>query len=400
MNATASSGLGVSFTSSDSSKVSITGNVATLISGGTVQITANQGGNSTYDAAPAVTQNLTVIDDTLQTQTITWTQDLSSLSFGTADTNMTATATSNLPITYTVTSGSGVVQVNGTLLQIVGAGSATVTASQNGDGQWAAAPTVDKNVTVTKANQVIVRNDNNATLVNLTKDSGDFEFAPAIKSIKTGTTTNTGLAISYSSSNSNVVQVTGAGARLKMVGGGTSTITASQAGDAGYNAATSKTFTITVSEYSPYSDSLPGMILWLDANDVNGDGLAESASDFVSGATSGVVSSWADRSGSVNSLAQSDATKMPAYQVNSGVVGLSFDGSNDSLSKSIPSTLTGNPGITVLIAAKANSSGGQLMQLGSSTGTAGQVIGLTSAGAFDYNEDQSRRLQTSPLLLL
>ena len=58
------------FTSSDSSKVDITGNVATLISGGTVQITANQGGNSVYDAAPAVTQNLTVIDDTLQTQTI------------------------------------------------------------------------------------------------------------------------------------------------------------------------------------------------------------------------------------------------------------------------------------------------------------------------------------------
>ena len=161
LNATASSGLGVSFTSSDSSKVSITGNVATFISGGTVQITANQGGNSIYDAASAVTQNLTVIDDTLQTQTITWTQDLSSLSFGTADTNMTATATSNLPITYTVTSGSGVVQVNGTLLKIVGAGSATVTASQNGDGQWAAAPTVDKNVTVTKANQVIVMDDDN-----------------------------------------------------------------------------------------------------------------------------------------------------------------------------------------------------------------------------------------------
>ena len=134
--------MGVSFTSSDSYKVSITGNVATLISGGTVQITANQGGNSVYDAAPAVTQNLTVIDDTLQTQTITWTQDLSSLSFGTADMNMTATATSNLPITYTVTSGSGVVEINGTLLKIVGAGSATVTASQNGDGQWAAtAPT-------------------------------------------------------------------------------------------------------------------------------------------------------------------------------------------------------------------------------------------------------------------
>ena len=158
---------------------------------------------------------------------------------------------------------------NGTYLKILGAGTATVTATQSGDTQYSAAPPLDKNVTVSKSNQTIVRNDNNETLLNLTKDSGDFAFAPAIKSVITGTSTSTGLTISYSSSNSGVVEVTGAGA-LKMVGGGTATITASQAGDSGYNAASSKTFTVTVTEYSPYSDSLPGMILWLDANDVNG----------------------------------------------------------------------------------------------------------------------------------
>ena len=99
LSATASSGLGVSFASSDASVVSITGNVATLVAGGTVQITATQGGNSIYDAATPVTQNLTIIDDTLQTQTITWSQNLSSLSYGAADTNMTATTSSSLPIT-------------------------------------------------------------------------------------------------------------------------------------------------------------------------------------------------------------------------------------------------------------------------------------------------------------
>ena len=122
LSATASSGLGVSFASSDASVASITGNVATLVAGGTVQITASQGGNSIYDAATPVTQNLTIIDDTLQTQTITWSQNLSSLSFGAADTNMTATASSNLPITYTVTSGSSVVEVNGTMLKVLGSG--------------------------------------------------------------------------------------------------------------------------------------------------------------------------------------------------------------------------------------------------------------------------------------
>ena len=84
---------------------------------------------------------------------------------------MTATATSNLPITPLPV--VLVWLINGTFLKIVGAGSATVTASQNGDSQpGLAAPTVDKNVTVTKANQAIVRNDNNATLLNRPRTLG------------------------------------------------------------------------------------------------------------------------------------------------------------------------------------------------------------------------------------
>ena len=99
------------------------------------------------------------------------------------------------------------------------------------------------------------------------------------------------------------------------------------------------------------------MVLWLDANDVNGDGLPETVSDFVSGGSSGVVSSWADRSGSANNLAQSNVTKMPAYQVVNSKARISFDGTNDSLGKvfdssnPLPNVLTGNPGGTVLIAA-------------------------------------------------
>ena len=155
---------------------SISGNTVTLKSGGTVVITASQGGDSTYNAAPSVTQNLTIIDDTLIAQTITWSQALSSLTYGTADTNMTASASSGLPVTY-ISSDTNVVDVNGTFLRIVGAGTATVSASQNGNGQYSAAPTVDKNVTVSKANQTIVAANNATTLPNLTKDSGDFEFS-------------------------------------------------------------------------------------------------------------------------------------------------------------------------------------------------------------------------------
>ena len=63
--ATASSNLGVAFASGNSTMASISGNTVTLKSGGTVVITASQGGDSTYNAAPSVTQNLTIIDDTV-----------------------------------------------------------------------------------------------------------------------------------------------------------------------------------------------------------------------------------------------------------------------------------------------------------------------------------------------
>ena len=86
-----------------------------------------------------------------------------------------------------------------------------------------------------KANQTIVTNLGALTLPNITMDSGDFEFSPDIKSVKTGTISNTGLPLNFTSSVSNVIQVTGGGTRLKPVGGGTATITVSQAGNFGYD---------------------------------------------------------------------------------------------------------------------------------------------------------------------
>ena len=76
---------------------------------------------------------------------------------------------------------------------------------------------------------------------------------------------------------------------------------------------------MNVTEYSPYSDSIPGMTLWLDANDVNGDGLSESASDFTSVGGQTQISVWADRSGSNNSLSQALSNKQPVYDQTGGM---------------------------------------------------------------------------------
>ena len=57
----ASSGLPVSYTSSNTAVATISGNTVTLAGGvGSTTITANQSGNANYNAAPQVTQTLTV----------------------------------------------------------------------------------------------------------------------------------------------------------------------------------------------------------------------------------------------------------------------------------------------------------------------------------------------------
>ena len=131
MSASASSGLAVSFTSSDSTVASVNGSSLELHKGGSITITASQGGDDNFSAAAVVTQPLTVIDDTQQAQTITWNQTLGSRAFGLADLNLTAAANSNLPIRYLssdatiaqIVNGSGVADANGTFLEVVGAGS-------------------------------------------------------------------------------------------------------------------------------------------------------------------------------------------------------------------------------------------------------------------------------------
>jgi uncharacterized repeat protein (TIGR02543 family) len=60
LTATASSGLTVSYTSSNTSVATIVGNTVTIVGVGTTTITATQSGNSNFNAASDVTQTLTV----------------------------------------------------------------------------------------------------------------------------------------------------------------------------------------------------------------------------------------------------------------------------------------------------------------------------------------------------
>jgi hypothetical protein len=60
LNATASSGLTVTYASSNTAVATVSGNTVTIVGAGSTTITASQEGNSNYTAAIAATQTLTV----------------------------------------------------------------------------------------------------------------------------------------------------------------------------------------------------------------------------------------------------------------------------------------------------------------------------------------------------
>ena len=93
---------------------------------------------------------------------------------------------------------------------------------------------------IVKQNQTITFNPLPA------KSVGDADFSP-------GATSSSGLTVSYTSSNLSVATIVNG--NIRIVGAGVTTITASQAGDAYYNAATSVNQTLTVTAPVNYSYS-------------------------------------------------------------------------------------------------------------------------------------------------
>ncbi len=150
ISATASSGLPVSFLSITPAVCTVNGSQVTLLAAGTCTIEADQGGNGAYAGAPAVQQSFTVTAAGLAAQTITF-GALANQTLGAAPFNISATATSGLPVSFASLTTS-VCTVNATQVTLVAAGTCTIQATQAGDGAtWAAATPVNQSFTVTAA---------------------------------------------------------------------------------------------------------------------------------------------------------------------------------------------------------------------------------------------------------
>lgn len=233
MNAIASSGLPVSYSSSNTSVVIISGNKLIIKGVGTSTITASQGGDSSYNAAVSQTQTQTIIK---ADQTITFNELVDQVYVLNKEITLTATSSSGLDVSYS-SSNESVAVISGDKLIIKGVGSAVITASQGGDSNYNAASNIEQTQTVNpalgggtpKQNQTI-------TFDPLPDQEYSLDSEITLTAIA-----SSGLTVSYSSSNTSVVIISGD--KLIIKGVGTSTITASQAGDGSYNAAVSQTQT-------------------------------------------------------------------------------------------------------------------------------------------------------------
>lgn len=221
-SATATSGLGVTFTSQTTSVCTVSGSTVTVLAVGDCTVAADQPGDASYAAAPTVTRTFHVAK---ADQAITFGQPADSLlSDGTV--TVSGSADSGQPVAFSTATPS-VCTVSGTTVTLLAAGTCTVHADAAGDADFNPAPTVVRSFAVQAAPGVPVAQT--ITFPALA-DQGRFDGTQTAAA-----TADSGLVVSYTSQTPGVCSVSGATVTVLAVGD--CTIAADQAGDSAYAAA-------------------------------------------------------------------------------------------------------------------------------------------------------------------
>ena len=219
LEASATSGLRVTFTASGDCTVS--GSTVHILSAGKCWVTAHQPGDERFNAAPDVEQRFT-IEKASQTITGVAPQAKTYLD---PDFLLNLTASSGLPIVFVE---SGDCTVSGSTVHILCAGICTLTAHQPGDSNFTAAPIVDLQFPIAKADQRI----------SFGKFSNPVHGERDLPLVARATS---GLPVSISARGSCLI----VGSSVHVVPGNC-TLTAQQFGNANFNAAPPVTQTFTI----------------------------------------------------------------------------------------------------------------------------------------------------------
>lgn len=218
LTATATSGLPVSYISSNTSVATISGSTVTIVSDGSTDITASQSGDASFAQAEEVTRVLVVTDPNKASQTINF-PEITGKTFGDSAFELTATSSSQLAVSYTALTEN--VSVNGAEVTILAAGQASIRAEQNGNASFSAASPVTRSFEIAKATQTIT--------VEAIDDKGVNS-----RSFEVVATTDSNLALEYTITGPATLN----GKNISLNGTtGTVTVTVSQAGNDNFNSA-------------------------------------------------------------------------------------------------------------------------------------------------------------------
>jgi hypothetical protein len=215
---------------------SVSGSTVSFAASGTCVVRANQSGNASYQAAPQVQQSFTVVP-VPSAQTITFTSSTpgSAVYLG-PNYNVTATASSGLPVSFTV---SGTCTLSGSSAVVMaGAGTCTVYANQSGSSAYLAAPQVQQTFAIAKGSQTITFPDPG----HFDKNDPPFPLSA---------TSTSGLAVTYTVDPSSASICSVSGNMVTPYERGDCVVHANQAGNANYLAASQVTYTIRIKNHTP-----------------------------------------------------------------------------------------------------------------------------------------------------
>jgi hypothetical protein len=237
------SGNPIFFYSSNPAVASVSGNVLTMLSVGSVIITAAQDGNASYYPADRRELNLEVVTAVKIPQNIAGFDDIPNQVIGNTYTLNATGGDSGNPVQYVTNAAEDEIETKGNQLMFNKAGTFIIYASQAGNSNYMAAPQKIQLVRVNKKPQLI---QDLPTIIPITV--GGFLSLAAVTG---GLSDNT---VILTSSNPSVAQVDGN--TIKGIAAGKTLITLWQAGNAVYETATTVTFEIEVEATLGIPDTL------------------------------------------------------------------------------------------------------------------------------------------------
>ncbi len=217
---------------------------ALMLNGGANILTATYSGDSTYRAASGTaTVNVSTVK---QSQTITFPALTTPVAYGVTPITLSATASSGLAVTFTVT---GPATVTGSKLSVTAAGQVVITANQAGNTDYAAATAATQTISVNPgiANGKLTSSAASLTYGTAVTLTATFTGSAAAKPTGTVTFLNGAISIGASALNASGV----ATLTIAALPVGTDGVSASFPGDTHYGATASAAVTETVKQATP-----------------------------------------------------------------------------------------------------------------------------------------------------